>query len=91
MTWGTPVEQEIRNRVRVAVAAYAYEIQARPIMSDAEYDSLARSIQPRRMTGHPLYDEFFLVHFSPHTGMWVHNHPEPARLKRLADIARKAR
>jgi hypothetical protein len=38
---------ERRNRIRVALAAWAYERYADPIMSDAEFDKLAQAIRPR--------------------------------------------
>lgn len=74
---------EIRNRIRLAVAAYAYEIEADPIMSDDEFDKLAESIRPRELTGAPILDLFFLESFEPHTGSWVHDHPDLAGLARL--------
>ena len=37
---------ETRIRIKVAVAAYAYEVMDDPIMSDAEFDRLARAIRP---------------------------------------------
>lgn len=66
---------EIRNRIRVAVAAYAYEVENLPIISDAEFDELAKSIRPWIATGDARMDWFFLTEFSPHTGVWVHRHP----------------
>ena len=74
--WGSPVEVETRRRIHVAIATYAYEIADNPIMSDSQWDWLAQSIQPRMATGHPLLDEFFIVRFSPMTGMWIHDHPQ---------------
>ena len=35
------VNQEIRNRIRISVAAYAYEYKDDPIMSDENFDKLA--------------------------------------------------
>ena len=32
------VNQEIRNRIRLSVAAYAYEYKDDPVMSDASFD-----------------------------------------------------
>jgi hypothetical protein len=80
-----PVEfsAEIRNRIRVAVAAYAYEIVGDPVMSDADYDELARSIRPEEATGNRQLDLFFRVYFEPDTGMWVHHHPDKPSLHRL--------
>jgi hypothetical protein len=83
VTWGTRVEVERRDRIRLAVAAYAYEIADAPIMSDADFDRLAWAIDRQTTTGHPVYDEFFLAHFTPHTGMWVRLWPDLPSLKRL--------
>lgn len=91
MTWGTPEERERRNRIRVAVAAYAYEVIGDPVLSDGEYDALAQQIDPTRMTGHPVFDEFFLVEYSPFTGMWVRKHPDPQGLRRGYARIRDAR
>ncbi len=81
--WGLPIEIETRRRIRLAIAAYAYEILDRPIMEDDEFDQLAQSIQRQQGTCHPLVDEFFAAQFSPMTGMWIHDHPELAKIKAL--------
>jgi hypothetical protein len=87
--WGAPVEVERRNRIRLAVAAYAYEFTGTTTMPDAEFDRLALAIDPSVTTGHPVYDEFFLAHFAPHTGMWVRLWPDLPSLKKLYErIAR---
>lgn len=74
---------EIRNRIRVAVAAYAYEFEDDPIMSDADFDSLSRQIDPEAETGNRDLDHFFWSCFEPDTGMWVHDHPEIEGLRRI--------
>lgn len=84
--WGSPIELEVRRRIRVSIAAYAYEMLDRPIMSDTEFDKLAQSIRPKVGTCHPLLDEFFVTRFSPMTGMWIHDHPELARIKSLCQV-----
>lgn len=89
MTWNpTREEVERRNRIRLSVAAYAYEIDSDPVMSDAEFDSLARQIDPMIDTGHAELDLFFLMDFHPDTGLWVRNHPE---LDKLAACVRRVR
>ena len=75
-TWGSPLEQEVRRRITLSVATYAYEIADKPIMTDASWDWLASRIDRSVGTCHPLLDEFFATEFSPMTGMWIHNHPE---------------
>lgn len=81
--WGTTPEVERRNRIQVSVAAFAYEVMDESIMSDAAYDALAQSIRPSVATGKFNLDAFFLSKFSPHTGMWIHDHPELAKIERL--------
>ncbi len=89
MTWGSPIEIERWRRIRVSVAAYAYEIADSPIMSDAEYDKLAYSIFGRRQTGHKILDRFFLEEFHPSTGQWIHKHPELDKVAALYKRLRK--
>lgn len=74
---------ETRNRIRLAVAAYAYEVENDPILSDAEFDRLSALINPLVSTGNPRLDWFFLTEFSPATGLWVHRHPEIEGLCRI--------
>lgn len=80
---------EIKRRIRVAAAAYAYEVENDPIMSDAEFDKLARSIDVTIHTNRADLDQFFRTEFSPHTGHWVHRHPEKERLAYFANLYRK--
>jgi len=81
-TWN----EEIRTRIRVSVAAYAYEIENDPIMSDAQFDDLAKRVRPNVATGNPLLDIFFATQFDASTGMWVRNHPNQKRLKELCTL-----
>jgi hypothetical protein len=83
VTWGARVERERWLRIRVAAAAYAYEVEAKPIVDDATFDMLARHVRPQIMTGHPVFDVFFLTHFEPFTGAWVYRHPDLLGLKRI--------
>lgn len=76
-------EIETRKRIRVSVAAYAYELCDAPIMSDAEYDALAASIDLTINTNRPNMDCWFIFNFKPFTGSWVQEHPE---LKRIGEI-----
>ena len=77
------INQEIRNRIRLSVAAYAYEFKDDPIMSDDEFDSLAKNINPNEKTGNRKLDNFFKKHFMPDTGMWIHRHPERNKLEQI--------
>ena len=78
--WGSEVEKETRNRIRLSVAAYTYEVYDDPIMPDAEFDQLAEKINVQVVTGNEVMDDFFREHFSPHTGQWIHKHPNKAGL-----------
>ena len=42
--------KEIRNRIKLSVAAYAYEYHDDSIMSDAEFDKLALQINKKTKT-----------------------------------------
>jgi len=84
----TRKEIEVRRRILVSAAAFAYEFDNDPIMSDEEFDALSRAICPAIATGDKEMDAFFRKHFSPDTGMWVHRLPK-ARLARLERVYRK--
>lgn len=72
------------SRIKVAVAALAYE-KFKPIMSDTQYDQLSQLVYTERniATGNHRLDRFFRRHFTPDTGLWVHQHPN---LPALEDI-----
>ena len=77
------INQEIRNRILVSVAAYAYEYLNAPIMSDSEFDALAQQIDLTQDTGNKKLDDFFKNNFIADTGLWIHKHPEKSKLKYL--------
>ena len=77
--------KEIRNRILVSVAAYAYEYLNSPIMSDSEFDTLAQQIDLTQDTGNKKMDDFFKNNFNADSGMWIHKHPEKNKLKYLYD------
>lgn len=81
--WGSWVEREVRRRIQISVAAYAYEIADTPIMNDGTFDWLAGQLTPKMGTCHPILDEFFATKFSPMTGMWIHEHPELVGIERV--------
>lgn len=74
--WGSSIEKERRLRIRLAVAAYAYEICSEPIMSDSEFDSLCLRVNLSADTGNNKMDAWFRDNFNPSTGQWIHKHPE---------------
>ena len=79
----TAVELERRNRIRLSVFAYAYEYENESLISDAEYDKLSYLIDPNMVTGNKALDRFFKREFVPHTGQWIHKHPEIDKIKAL--------
>ena len=83
LVWGTEVEREVRNRIKLSVAAYAYEVHSDSIMSDSEFDNLALQINKELVTGNQLLDKFFVEEFSPYTGQWIHKHPDKAGLEKI--------
>ena len=70
-------EQIRRYRIKVAVAAWAYEYNHKPIMSDKAYDTLSNYIHETRnvATGNHRLDRFFQRNFQADTGLWIHKHP----------------
>lgn len=78
------INTETKNRIKLAVAAYAYEVLNLPIMTDGEFDDLAKKIDLTINTRRPDLDKWFRENFSPSTGMWVLNHPDRRRLDTLA-------
>ena len=75
--------KEIRNRIKLSVAAYAYEFLGDSIMTDHQYDELSLEINPNEKTGNEKMDNFFKTQFEPCTGMWIRKHPEIKRLDYL--------
>lgn len=81
--WREKVERERARRIKLAVAAYAYEIDDKSLMTDHEFDKECRMINPDLDTGNPLLDKFFREKFDPSTGMWIHDHPELDRIREV--------
>lgn len=81
--WGTVVERERRLRIRSALWAWAYEKYDSPLVSDSKFDEECKAINPSVDTNNKIMDEFFRNSFSPHTGQWVHDHPEKDKLDKL--------
>jgi hypothetical protein len=80
------IEIERRNRIRLAVFAYAYECENVSLISDAEFDELSKTIKPTKRTGNRVMDKFFKTKFDPCTGMWIHQHPQLERIKQLYEM-----
>ena len=87
--WGTGAagltERVRHNRIKIAVAAWAYENNLRPPLSDQDYDALSLTVEAERRiaTGNSRMDNFFRRHFDPNTGLWVHQHPNKDRLEQI--------
>lgn len=82
--WGSPVEIERKRRINVAVWAYAYEFLNTSLVSDEDFDQECQLVNVSMATGNIRHDAFFRRHFKPDTGLWVHQHPNKARLRELA-------
>jgi hypothetical protein len=64
-TWGTEKENEIRLRIKLCVAAYAYEVENDSIMSDHEFDEKCKSVNLNVSTGNRKLDNWFKKNFDP--------------------------
>ena len=67
-----------RDRIRVAVFAYCYEILNISLISDHEYDILAKNVldSVAESTGNEKYDTFFKTHYVDYSGIWIRKHPD---------------
>ena len=80
--WGSVVEVERRRRIVLSLAAAAYEFDGCSLMSDADFDTLARQSNKTVSTGR--FDDFWQGEFDPSTAQWVHRHPDLAGVRKLA-------
>ena len=74
-------EEERRRRIRLSVAAYAYEVHNDSVMSDGEFDKECLLVDLSVSTGNRKLDNFFKKNFDPSTGSWIHKHPEKNKLE----------
>jgi len=81
--WGNSVEVEVRRRIKLSVAAYAYEYLDESIMSDAEFDKMCLEVDLKIDTGNKKMDNFFKKHFDSSTGQWIRKHPEIKKIAML--------
>jgi len=65
-----------RLRIKLAVAAYAYEYKDDSIMSDGQFDEMCKQVDLSVTTGYRKLDNYFKKYFNPDTGMWVRAHPD---------------
>ena len=87
--WGSEVEKERRRRIFLALWAYAYEFEADSLVDDAVFDEEASKITPAIDTGNTVMDSFFKTEFQPHTGQWIHKHPDLAGVKRIYKLLKE--
>lgn len=88
-TWGSSADKERRRRIKLSLAAFAYEMRNEIIMSDHDFDKLCLEVDPSIDTGHPVMDKFFREKFDPSTGMWIRDHPELTKLEALYERTRE--
>jgi hypothetical protein len=70
----------------VAAWAFSYEFLARSDVSDAVFDAECYKVDLSVDTGNVKMDKWFRENFSPHTGQWIHNHPELKKLQKYLGI-----
>jgi len=68
----------------LSVWAYAYEYLSAPMVSDEQFDAVARLSDPSITTGR--LDAWWRANFDPSTGFWVRSHPE---IDLLANLHRR--
>lgn len=79
------INRQTLVRIRLAKAAYSYECLNENLISDAEFDTLAREVDLSVDTRRPDLDDFFRKEFSPDTGMWIYKHPDLDIIRRLVE------
>jgi hypothetical protein len=84
--YNATVDQEIRNRIKLAVYAYSYEFLNESVVCDGDFDALALKIDLSVNTRRPDLDLWFRKQFQPDTGQWIHSHPE---LNKIAELYKK--
>lgn len=74
-----------RDRIRVALFAYAYEVRNDPLIPDHEFDALAAKVEKEldKQTDRGALDFWFHDCFVSFTGQWIHEHPELDKIERL--------
>lgn len=85
------IERERRRRILLAVWAYAYEFEHDPLVDDATFDRECYLVNPSIDTGRANLDHFFRTGFEPHTGQWIHDHPELSKVRTMYEHCVSAR
>lgn len=81
--WGSVIERQRHLRIKLCVAAYAYEFDNRSIISDAEFDKKCLEVDLSVDTGNKKLDNYFKKCFDPSTGQWIHKHPELEKVRQI--------
>jgi hypothetical protein len=81
--WGSVVEKQVRLRIKLCVAAYAYECENTSIITDAEFDGMCLLVDLKVATGNKKIDTYFKRYFDHSTGQWIHKHPELNKIRNL--------
>lgn len=79
----TKIEFQTWLRIKLSIAAYAYEFKNSAIMSDAEFDKKCLQVDTSIKTTNKKLDTFFKKEFNASTGQWIHKHPELEKIKKL--------
>lgn len=82
----SPGEAETQRRVCLTLWACAYEIYDASYVSDDRFDETARAVDLSIDTGRPDLDAWWRENFEPHTGVWIHAHPELEHTKRCTEV-----
>lgn len=82
-SWGSDVEKQTRLRIKLSVAAYAYEIKNDEIMSDGDFDKQCLDVDLSIKTNNKKLDEYFKNEFDPSTGSWIYKHPELNKIETI--------
>ncbi len=84
--WYTPeINRQTWVRIRLSLAAYAYEVLSDPIMSDGEFDELAKEVDLSIDTRRPDLDKWFRKNYVEFSGGWIWSHPEKERLEGILE------
>jgi hypothetical protein len=75
--------KETHLRIKLSIAAYAYEFDNSSIMSDGEFDQLCLKVNLNTNTNNENMDRWFREHFDKSTGQWIHHHPNLKGIKYL--------
>lgn len=82
--------EQRRIRMRLTVAAVAYEFYSESVMSDGDFDALSKKVDTAIETGYPDLDWFFSENFHADTGMWIHAHPHLPQCKAYYEYLKKS-